>query len=718
MDDEVGEGFIVRGGVMMRIADTNKEQWKPMKRFYIDVNEPQVYPHPQAQGVMSLGDEAGSSRVTLEVSALHDDGRTFHFCDNLPGVANEVESYPCRFCPDRIFLTSFGLERHTEMEHKKHLPEVMEEILRIHNEWRRRETFKAIAKKRREALKKTRMLTEIVRRSQSLRSEDRPTISLLSCHICGLSFDSNCEFMADHLRAHHKNDDLRQQLLANFGPSYVARCTCYQCHLVFVNEKNLMLHKESSHFRKRKYVCRWCGDVCLSVNELNEHKKDVHSLSCSRPRKSSISTRSNSQKDAMKLIADDNSAEKGMFSRSSSADTSSGNRSSMLDENPCIAKCSECGLTIVKPSLLIRHMQRVHNRNCFSAVIEVKGLPDIGVDMDRGKVTWWCCCFSFQDRYRFIHHRKTCHQPVFEYNSSQNHSINSREQVIAMDETNRRGLISAGQMVQLVNPDEVRDDELYILMAEEGDPDQRNEVVLREVQTGESTEGGVQQIALTARDFMQLKQQIGRNVDGGMQFLLVDDVNSQQISPSSGVESTADFVANNVVDNDILNPLLISGTQMPPRDDKYYSSTQSSEPDFSVVNVPDPTEDKVLQNDLSLPSENVVNVETSSTNLSLPAVTFSDGSLVDNSQNCHFQVQGNAFNELTAVPTISIPHSAQHLDSNVGCSPRILCPELDGDSRTSGISPSLIVITNKETISPLPSIGYCSVGDSKTSFLI
>lgn len=185
------------------------------------------------------------------------------------------------------------------------------------------------------------------------------------------------------------------------------------------------------------------------------------------------------------------------------------------------------------------------------------------------------------------------------------------------------------------------------------------------------------------------------------------------------MEPTDDFVANNVVGNDILNPLLISGTQMPPTDDKYYSNTQASESEFSAVNVPDPTEDKVLQNDLSLPSESVVNVETSSANLALPAVTFGHNSLVDNSQNCHFQVQGNTFNELTAVPTISIPHSAQQLDGNVGCSPTILCPELDSDSRsTSGISPSLIVITNKETISPLPSIGYCSVGDSKTSFLI
>ncbi|VDO17492.1 unnamed protein product, partial [Brugia timori] len=85
VDDEVGEDFVVRGGVMMKIADVNKEQWKSMKRFYIDVNRSQIYQHAEAHDRISLGDEANSSRVTVEVSALPGDGRMFHICDNLPG---------------------------------------------------------------------------------------------------------------------------------------------------------------------------------------------------------------------------------------------------------------------------------------------------------------------------------------------------------------------------------------------------------------------------------------------------------------------------------------------------------------------------------------------------------------------------------------------------------------------------------------------------------
>lgn len=87
-------------------------------------------------------------------------------------------------------------------------------------------------------------------------------------------------------------------------------------------------------------MCKWCGDVCLSVNELNEHKKDVHGVPRSRSEKSPIiSASNNSQKNTAKLdviAADDGLVGKQMLSGSDFADTSSENHSSMLNQNPCM----------------------------------------------------------------------------------------------------------------------------------------------------------------------------------------------------------------------------------------------------------------------------------------------------------------------------------------------------------------------------------------------
>lgn len=70
-------------------------------------------------------------------------------------------------------------------------------------------------------------------------------------------------------------------------------------------------------------------------------------------------------------------------------------------------------------------------------------------------------------RYRFVYHRKTYHQPVLEFNHLQNCPVSTREQAIAVHETNSRELINSGHIVQLMNPDEALDDELYVFMTEE-----------------------------------------------------------------------------------------------------------------------------------------------------------------------------------------------------------------------------------------------------------
>lgn len=56
---------------------------------------------------------------------------------------------------------------------------------------------------------------------------------------------------------------------------------------------------------------------------------------------------------------------------------------------------------------------------------------------------------------------------MLEYSHLQNCPVNSRGQVITVHD---KGFISTGQIVQLINPDESQNDELYVLMAEEDNP--------------------------------------------------------------------------------------------------------------------------------------------------------------------------------------------------------------------------------------------------------
>lgn len=57
----------------------------------------------------------------------------------LPGVANDVESYPCRFCDEKVFLTASGLEKHAKEAHVQNLDDIMTDIATISGEWKKRE---------------------------------------------------------------------------------------------------------------------------------------------------------------------------------------------------------------------------------------------------------------------------------------------------------------------------------------------------------------------------------------------------------------------------------------------------------------------------------------------------------------------------------------------------------------------------------------------------
>ncbi|VDM52258.1 unnamed protein product [Angiostrongylus costaricensis] len=170
-------------------------------------------------------------------------------------VADEVESYPCPLCPERVFLTSFGLERHSTEKHPEHLQEILEHIDVIGEEWRRREEEIA---RRRDRVYATRLRQESIARHAIEQVANGtlgqfPERRFKACSQCGILVDANSPAaMESHLRAHKKNDDLKMKLLARYGPEEVGRLICRECNMVFGDESGLLVHNEQMHIRKRK----------------------------------------------------------------------------------------------------------------------------------------------------------------------------------------------------------------------------------------------------------------------------------------------------------------------------------------------------------------------------------------------------------------------------------------------------------------------------------
>ncbi|KHN86093.1 hypothetical protein Tcan_17826 [Toxocara canis] len=544
IDDDIGEGVVVRGGVMMRLLP--------------DDDHAHTLPQPEPPVQFPR-------HITVEAPPLPFDGAEPYVENPLPGIADEVESYPCRFCPDRIFLTAFGLERHTKMAHPDRLGEALFDIHKIQEEWKRREKERtrqreraALAKLRQEAL------THVIARGRdsyiydgdvddaaSIHGGANSLRSFEPCRICGIYVNAqHPSAMINHIRAHTKNDELRSHMLAEFGEQFVERVTCRECHLVFSDEPKLFAHIQLMHSRRRKYVCKWCGHVCLSMADLNIHKADVHGMPVTRSREE-LRRRSVQVNAAKKTAAAErtNVIPLGMKStiRPSTllgadalGSSTNGKLTPVMEDTPCRTSCDICGLVMVKPSLLIRHMLRVHNRQSFSATVQVRGMPDIKAEVDKGRVTWWCCDSAFFDRYQFMYHRRSCHQP--KYNLSNSHAetvvIEGQLSAPATSEASQQSVSGTDQSVlHLVEGEQsaARSGDIFVLLV--ADPDAegggKNDSAWGEVSADGELPAGMQQIALTAEQYEQLRMQIDGDLNN-MQVVFMDDEEDTTAGTSLG----------------------------------------------------------------------------------------------------------------------------------------------------------------------------------------
>uniref|UniRef100_A0A7I4Y878 C2H2-type domain-containing protein n=1 Tax=Haemonchus contortus TaxID=6289 RepID=A0A7I4Y878_HAECO len=430
--DDDHEQLLVRDGIVVGLQQSNG---RFVDETGVQVPSSVVLSYPRAK------------RIVIESATDNTEDYEPYVPTTLPGVADEVESYPCPLCPERVFLTSFGLERHASEKHQDHLQEILEHIETISAEWRRREEELA---RRRDRMYSTRLRQENIARhaieqvangtlgNLSMSTDSPEGVSVdadgnvdapeavkeqrfKSCTLCGMLIDADSpSAMENHLRAHKRNDDLKLKLLARYGPEEVGRLMCRDCNMVFGDENSLLMHNDQMHTRRRKYVCKWCGHVAYTMTELNMHKADVHAMppfTVKSDRERILRKRHYLGRGLIALGSHPNRTE---------IEDRHGPSSSCNNDLLFRTTCEQCGLRLVRPSLLVRHMLRVHSKNVFSCEIETPGSCNYRIDVDCERITWICCEIQYSTRREFLSHRMNSHldklvdvNPIDEYQACQ-----------------------------------------------------------------------------------------------------------------------------------------------------------------------------------------------------------------------------------------------------------------------------------------------------------
>ncbi|CAI4228298.1 unnamed protein product [Auanema sp. JU1783] len=464
-------------------------------------------------------------------------------------LPDEVESYPCKYCPNHVFLTTLGLEKHAREFHVEHLQEIMAYMTTIQEEWIRRERERGrqreraqMAKLRQESIAHAAVrnsalrITEIEVGQEVSISDQMEDEHFEACRICSLLINANHPTaMENHLRAHKKNDELRSQLLAEYGSEIVGRLTCHDCHLVFTEDSKLALHIEHTHVRRRRFVCKWCGHLCASMTDLNNHKADVHAMpACQSRQERNMIMRNNAIKARARVRAEQ------FVERCYGP----GNQDAV-----CRTNCEECGLRLLRPSLLIRHMLRVHSKESFSCKIETNGIEPFRIEVDQARIRWVCCNAKYVDKQEFNYHRRTEHLEKMNQTSQQEKQIMESSSSV-MNELNTNELpiqpgtaAYTGQIVhnddgsmQVVLPEGIdTSGDIYVVMLEDNMEIAKNQQNAYEVSGSNSQEPiqiqgehqmGVDDdtdtVAITEEQYQELREQYGDDLND-LQIVFMND---------------------------------------------------------------------------------------------------------------------------------------------------------------------------------------------------
>lgn len=326
----------------------------------------------------------------------------------LPGVSDEIESYPCTFCSEeRVFLTRAGLEKHAQNAHPDRIGEILIWANLIQSEWSRRN------KKALQPIHCTNGYNTLANvgagssapLNTAFYGSSHKQKLFKECVLCNLLLDpSKPKDIQRHLIEHQNNDKLRSWLEAINGIEALQQLSCDFCNLVFSDVAGLEQHIAICHstqryfsHKKRNFICHLCARVCDSYSNLRIHKRIAHG----------IGGMFDSQNNDMMMP--DQHHELQNFSSKHPYYNNNNNRNV-----PARIQCELCGLAMVRPSLLIRHMIRVHNRQtdfCAKVVYPFsKTLPPLCYRVDtEGHLIWQCCELEFSNKETLLAHRAQAH---------------------------------------------------------------------------------------------------------------------------------------------------------------------------------------------------------------------------------------------------------------------------------------------------------------------
>ncbi|KAL3118287.1 hypothetical protein niasHT_001002 [Heterodera trifolii] len=249
----------------------------------------------------------------------------------LPGIANDVECFPCRVCcspdqPQRVFLTRAGLEKHAAEQHPQRLDELSGMAQHIQNVWANRRwhqhrghgggaaTAPPMAPPSLIAVSSTTPVggdcyeTMANGTGALLQSENCDTVTHQECAHCNALFDTRCggHQMRDHLALHqqlHNEDQMRVELDTVWHgtarwvqPAAEAPSQCHHQlapnvvhadaidpslsdrtgHDDMANDRSLCPRRRPRQCLPRRYMCHWCARMFDGIAQLNAHKQRAH----------------------------------------------------------------------------------------------------------------------------------------------------------------------------------------------------------------------------------------------------------------------------------------------------------------------------------------------------------------------------------------------------------------------------------------------------------